>query len=86
MLNAIFGGAQEIEPRENFSRFLLMMFIIFCLVIRTLYTGSLYRFLQSDIHHSEVESIDEMIEKDFKFYVSTSSLDLYEGDPKFDGR
>lgn len=30
MLNAIFGGAQVVEPRENFSRFLLMMFIIFC--------------------------------------------------------
>lgn len=86
MLNAIFGGAQEVEPRENFSRFMLMLFLIFCLVMRTLYTGSLYRFLQSDIHHSEVESIDEMMEKGFKFYVSTSSLDLFDGDPKFNGR
>lgn len=86
MLNAIFGGAQKVEPRENFSRFLLMMFLIFCLVIRNLYTGSLYRFLQTDIHHSEVESIDEMMDEGFKFYVSTSSLDLFEGDPKFDGR
>lgn len=54
--------------------------------MRTLYTGSFLRFLQSDIHNSEVESIDEMVEKDFEFYVSTSSRDLYEGDSKFDGR
>lgn len=86
MLNAVFGGSQEVEPRGNFARFLLTMFLVFCLVIRTLYCGSLYRFMQSDIHHSEVESIDEMLEKGFKFYVSTSSLDLYENDPKFQGR
>lgn len=86
MLNAIFGGSQEVEPRGNFARFLLMMFLVFCLVMRTLYCGSLYRFLQSDIHHHEVESIDEMLAKGFKFYVSTSSMDLYESDPKFNGR
>lgn len=86
MLNAIFGGSQKVEPSRNFSRFLLMMFLAFCLILRTLYCGSLYRFLQADIHHLEVESIDEMLRKDFKFYVSTSSLDLFEGDPKFNGR
>ena len=86
MLNAIFGGSQEVEPSKNFSRFLLMMLLAFCLILRTLYCGSLYRFLQADIHHSEVESIDEMLKKDFKFYVSTSSLDLFAGDPRFNGR
>lgn len=86
MLEAIFGGSHNILPRENFARILLVTFVIFCLIIRTLYQGSLYRFLQSDIHHLEVQSIDDMILKGFKFYVSQSSLDLYDGDPKFIGR
>lgn len=30
----IFGGSQHLLPKRNFSRFLLMVFILFCLVIR----------------------------------------------------
>lgn len=68
--SAIFGGAQNILPKFNSARYLLMTFIIFCLVMRTSYVGSLFRFIQSKVYHQEVKSIDEMIEKDFKFYFS----------------
>lgn len=48
MLIAIFGGVQSKLPRRNFSRFLLMMFLLFCLVKRNVYQGSLYIILKSD--------------------------------------
>lgn len=79
ILIAIFGGSQKKVPRRNFARSLLMMFLIFCLIMRTLYTGSLYRFLQSKVYHKEAQSIADMIEKDFKFYTAPSILDLVEG-------
>lgn len=79
ILHAIFGGSQPQLPQRNFARSLLMMFLLFCLVMRTLYTGSLYRFLQSKVYHKEAQSINDMVEKDFKFYAPSSILDLLQG-------
>lgn len=82
VLVGLFGGSQTVLPQQNFARFLLMMFLIYCLVIRSVYQGSLFRFLQSKIYHKEVQSIDEMIERDYKFYVVPAILDLIEGQPR----
>jgi hypothetical protein len=82
VFNALLGGSQPVLPQRNFARFLLMCFLIFCLVIRNLYQGSLYRFLQTKITHKEVQTIDEMIERDYKFYAVPSIVDLIEGQPR----
>ncbi|CAO1430001.1 unnamed protein product [Diamesa hyperborea] len=42
MLLIIVGGSQTKLPRSNFARSLLMMFLMFCLVQRSLHQGSLY--------------------------------------------
>lgn len=36
---AFFGQGQNILPRRNFSRYLLTLFVLFCLIIRTCYQG-----------------------------------------------
>lgn len=82
MLIAIFGGSQPRLPRRNFSRYLLMMFLMFCLVKRNVYQGALYIFLQSDGRHAEVQSIDEMAEKGFDFHMYESYSDIIESQPK----
>lgn len=80
LLIAIFGAQQSPLPKRNFARFILMMFLIFCLVLRNTYQGALYQFLQSEGRHKEVESIDEMIKNDFTFYAfETSVFDLIQG-------
>lgn len=48
MINAFVGGSQEKLPQRNFARTLLMIFLLFCLVQRALYQGSLFQFLQSN--------------------------------------
>ena len=63
------GGSQHLLPQHNFARYLLMLFILFCMIQRTLYQGSLYKFLQSDNRAAEVKSIDEMINHKFYFYM-----------------
>jgi Ligated ion channel L-glutamate- and glycine-binding site len=82
VLVAVFGMSQHVLPHRNFPRFLLTIFLLFCLVMRTVYQGSLYRFLQMEMNHKEVQSIDEMIERDFKFYIVPSIIDLVEGHPR----
>ncbi|CRK87648.1 CLUMA_CG001444, isoform A [Clunio marinus] len=63
------GSSHHVLPSTNFARSLLMMFMLFCLIQRSIYQGSLYLFLQSDGRKPEVTSVDEMIEKDFVFYI-----------------
>ena len=72
-INIIFGGSMHILPKSNFSRYLMMNFVLFCLVQRTLYQGSLFKFLQSDVRGKEIESLDEMVDKKFTFYMLSVS-------------
>ena len=51
----------------------MMNFVLFCLVQRTLYQGSLFKFLQSDVRGKEIESLDEMVDKKYIFYMQSVS-------------
>lgn len=62
------GGSQTKIPQNSFARQLLMIFLLYSLVIRTLYLGSFVQFLSLSIRHQEVQSIDEMIDQKFTFY------------------
>lgn len=69
MIIVFVGGSQPKLPKKNFARSLLMMFMLFCLVQRTIYQSSLFLFLQSDGRNPALSTIDEMIEKNFVFYI-----------------
>ena len=83
---AMYGGAQTILPKFNFARSLLMMFLLFCLVLRSLYQGSLFKFLQANDNQPEVASIDEMAENDFKFYMIPSYDDMTKNNAAMKGK
>jgi ABC-type amino acid transport substrate-binding protein len=76
MMIAIFGGTQSKLPKRNFARFILMMFLLFCLVQRNVYQGLLYIFIKSDSRHKEVQSIKDMIDKKFEYYMYESYSDI----------
>lgn len=76
MLLIFVGGSQHLLPRYNFSRFILMTFILFCLVGRTLYQGSLYKFIQTDNQAAEIATIDELVEQGFEFYMYNTYQDI----------
>lgn len=69
-INVLLGGSLPHLPTGTFSRTLLSMFMLYCLVIRNTYTGALFTFIRSDvIRKPTVESIVEMIESDFVFFM-----------------
>lgn len=43
---------------------------------RSLYSGALFHFLQSDDHEKEPQSIEEISDKDFKFFLIPTYDDL----------
>lgn len=62
-----FGISQSTLPRGDFGRFILTIFIMYCLIIRTAWQGKMFEFLQKDMRKPEVQSVEEMIERNFSF-------------------
>lgn len=77
MFSAFIGNVQKHVPKKNFARYLLTVFLLYSLVMRTLYQGSFYRILQSGMQKREVQTIQEMIDQNFTFYVYFSNLDSF---------
>lgn len=75
IIAAFLGGNQVVLPRKHFARILLTVFLIYSLVIRTIYQGSYYQFLQSDARQEHVQTLDEMISKGFKFAAHRGMAD-----------
>lgn len=71
VFRVFFGGSQQHCPGRNFARYLLMMFILFCLIIRTTYQGKTFEFLQKDLRKPTVQSIKEMIALNYTFYLNS---------------
>lgn len=69
LISVFVGNGLTILPRRNFARSLLMMYMLFSLVMRTVYQGSLFIILQGDGRHPELRSIEEMMEKNYVFYI-----------------
>jgi hypothetical protein len=69
VLNVFLGGSQHKLPKITFARMLLMTFVLFCLVMRSSYTGSLFNMLKNDIGKKEIKSIKELDELGFTFYI-----------------
>lgn len=78
-----FGLGQNVLPGRNFARFITMMFIIFSLIIRTAWQGKMFEFMQRDMTKPEVKSIEEMIEKNFTFYLSIWFLNSFRPEEMF---
>lgn len=69
-IGIIFFGISQVQlPRKTFARFLIMVFVLYSLIIRTAWQGKTFEFLQKEVRKVEVQSIDEMIGKNFTFYM-----------------
>ena len=86
MILITLGITQPKVPQGSFSRTIFLMFIMFCLVMRSSYQGSLYRFLQSNGLYEELKSFDDLIDKDFNFYIGTSFKEMTHDNPTFNKR
>lgn len=52
------------------------MFIIFIFFLSSLYSGALFKFLQSNDYEKAASTMEEMAEWDYKFYVLPSYNDM----------
>lgn len=76
IVNIFFGGSLSRLPMRNFARSILCIFMLYCLVIRSSYQGALFKFMQMNTRDIQVESIEEMLAKNFSFYILDSSREF----------
>jgi hypothetical protein len=77
------GISQVVMPRKNFARFLVMSFILYSFMIRTLYQGFMCDNLQSDLRGpKKIQSIADINEFKLEYYVDGRIAD-YKLDYKF---
>ena len=75
VLEVFVGGSLSQLPKQNFARCLLMIFVLYSLVVRSTYQGGLLKNMQSDDRKKPVESVAEMMEKGFNFYMTATAVE-----------
>ncbi|XP_034672140.1 uncharacterized protein LOC117903812 [Drosophila subobscura] len=66
---SLLGGLALHTPRRNFSRYLLVMWLLETLVLRAAYTGQLYLILQDAQVRTPLQSMAEVVAKGYAFYM-----------------
>jgi hypothetical protein len=61
-------------PGRNFARYILMVYVLFCLILRSAYLGKQFEFMFKDIRPKDVETIEELIEKNFTIYADLEEI------------
>lgn len=82
----VFCGLSFVKlPGRNFARFILTNFIIFSLIIRTAYQAKMYQLMQLHMTKREVQSLDEMRERNLPLFSSPGNYYHYDGFKALEG-
>ncbi|XP_055615243.1 uncharacterized protein LOC129761543 [Toxorhynchites rutilus septentrionalis] len=81
LIQVFLGVGMHVLPTRNFSRTLLFLWIYFCLVLRTLYQGSMFKYLQQNANLPPSRTLAEIDQTDAYFYVVESAERYYESFP-----
>ena len=82
------GSSQLFLPQRNVSRFLFIIFILFCLIMRTAYQGKYFEFITCDIKKEPMSTVDELKKNNFTIHYEfgryfsrfdPTELDLFDG-------
>lgn len=72
----ILGISQPVLPTRNFARFILTMFVLLCLILRTVYQGGLFKFLQTDQYSKEPHTVADLIDQKYSIVTIPHVLDV----------
>ncbi|XP_062539204.1 uncharacterized protein LOC134207514 [Armigeres subalbatus] len=84
--NVYFTGVINRLPQRNFARTLLLLWIVHCFIIRSLYQGSLFKYLQADSKHKAVETMHEIEQSKLYYYIFKISERFFQNNPRVLGR
>ena len=68
LLSTFLTGSQSRVPGRNFARFLLILFVIWSLIIRTCHQSMLYQLMQADLRRPTVKTLEEFFQSNLTYY------------------
>jgi hypothetical protein len=74
----VIGDGLTVLPGRNFARFLVVLFIMFCMLLRTAYQGMQFEFMLKDMRPKNVETLKELMEENFTIWSSREDINNYE--------
>jgi hypothetical protein len=77
VVSTFFGFAQTSLPIKSSVRFIIMMLVLFCLIMRTAYQGVLFELITSQIRHPPPSTLTDLIEKHYSVYTDSHGQHLY---------
>jgi hypothetical protein len=75
VVGTFFGIGQVRLPVESFPRFILMCFILFCLIIRTAYQGVSYDMMTKDMRKPLPKTIRDLYLQNYTILVRKKIID-----------
>ncbi|XP_062539259.1 uncharacterized protein LOC134207567 [Armigeres subalbatus] len=75
---ATFGYSVDPEPTRNFSRFLVLLWIIFTFVLRTAYQDQMFGNLHRQLNHSTVRGWDQFVSEGYRIFINPSVMSVFE--------
>lgn len=84
LIHSFLVGTMHYEPRKNFARFLVVIWILACTVLRTAYQGQLFTFMKMNKFKDRVRSIDGLIEKNISVKLPEELLTFVTFDQRID--
>lgn len=76
LLMIILGGSIKTLPKRDFPRLLMMTFVVFCLIMRTVYQSKMFKYLQANDCKKMVKTLDDMKKREFDLYIISYSNDV----------
>ncbi|CAG9810558.1 unnamed protein product [Chironomus riparius] len=80
VLQIVFGCPQKKLPRANFGRFLIILFIGLCLVLRICYWSQLVGFMTSRVDKMESRTVEDLIDGSYTVYTCSEDNFLIESE------
>ncbi|XP_053677921.1 uncharacterized protein LOC128728323 [Anopheles nili] len=81
-LNVLLGGAVVNTPRRNFARSLFVLWLYFTFVVRTLYQGSLYLYLQRSATYPPLSTIEEVHNSALQYHMVNIAMRFFVDRPQ----
>lgn len=75
-VHSTMGGSVPIKSLHNVNRSGLIIWLLATLVLRNIYSGSLFDLLQVQLNKPPVDTIQGLIESNYKIYCSPGAYDI----------
>ncbi|XP_055522406.1 uncharacterized protein LOC129716596 [Wyeomyia smithii] len=82
LINSLLGGSLLKLPGRNFARFFLTLWILYALILRTVYQQALFYILQQSPNRSTPSTLRQLVDNDYPLYLIPTEVYVFDHMPE----